>query len=101
MSTTIASLKLRKFNAEPKFSMISPFVVGPRKGRAIGEPGGGARSVELLGRTDGSSAQHRGFIVPACEEQPSRVGVQIYICTATASGFGWTFVAPQANLLDD
>ena len=29
------------------------------------------------------------------------VGVQIYICNATPSGFGWTFVAPQANLLDD
>lgn len=31
----------------------------------------------------------------------SGVGVQIYICNATASGFAWTFVAPQANLLDD
>jgi len=29
------------------------------------------------------------------------VGVQIYVCNATANGFGWTFVAPQANLLDD
>lgn len=29
------------------------------------------------------------------------VGVQIYICNATATGFAWTFVAPQANLLDD
>ena len=27
------------------------------------------------------------------------IGVQIYICNATATGFGWTFVAPQANLL--
>ena len=29
------------------------------------------------------------------------VGVQIYICNATATGYAWTFVAPQANLLDD
>jgi hypothetical protein len=29
------------------------------------------------------------------------VGVQIYMCNATATGFAWTFVAPQANLLDD
>jgi hypothetical protein len=29
------------------------------------------------------------------------LGVQIYICNATATGFAWTFVAPQANLLDD
>jgi hypothetical protein len=28
-------------------------------------------------------------------------GVQIYICNATSTGFGWTFVAPQANLLND
>ena len=25
-------------------------------------------------------------------------GVQIYMCNATATGFAWTFVAPQANL---
>jgi Protein of unknown function (DUF3455) len=31
----------------------------------------------------------------------SGIGVQIYICNATATGFAWTFVAPQANLLDD
>lgn len=31
----------------------------------------------------------------------SGVGVQIYMCNATATGFAWTFVAPQANLLDD
>lgn len=31
----------------------------------------------------------------------SGVGVQIYICNATTTGFAWTFVAPQANLLDD
>jgi len=29
------------------------------------------------------------------------VGVQIYMCNATATGFAWMFVAPQANLLDD
>lgn len=29
------------------------------------------------------------------------IGVQIYICNATATGFGWTFVAPQANLLNE
>ncbi|HEY0465176.1 MAG TPA: DUF3455 domain-containing protein [Polyangiaceae bacterium] len=30
------------------------------------------------------------------------VGVQIYMCSATlAGGYGWTMVAPQANLLDD
>jgi hypothetical protein len=28
------------------------------------------------------------------------VGVQIYSCDATASGYGWTFVAPRANLYD-
>jgi hypothetical protein len=26
------------------------------------------------------------------------VGVQIYRCTATANGFGWSFVAPRADL---
>ena len=30
------------------------------------------------------------------------VGVQIYMCNATAAGgFAWTFVAPQANLFND
>jgi hypothetical protein len=29
------------------------------------------------------------------------IGSQIYICNSTATGFGWTFVAPQANLLND
>jgi hypothetical protein len=29
------------------------------------------------------------------------VGVQIYRCTATSSGFGWAFVAPRANLYGD
>ncbi len=29
------------------------------------------------------------------------VGVQIYSCNATASGFSWVFVAPRANLYDD
>ncbi|HET7538252.1 MAG TPA: DUF3455 domain-containing protein [Polyangiaceae bacterium] len=29
------------------------------------------------------------------------VGVQIYICNAKTTGFGWSLVAPQANLLDD
>ncbi len=31
----------------------------------------------------------------------SGVGVQIYICNATKTGFAWSLVAPQANLLDD
>jgi hypothetical protein len=36
------------------------------------------------------------------KEVLSGVGVQVYMCTATASGaFAWTFVAPQANLLND
>lgn len=29
------------------------------------------------------------------------IGVQIYMCNATATGFAWTFVAPQANLYND
>ena len=29
------------------------------------------------------------------------VGVQIYACTATSSGFAWSFVAPRANLYND
>jgi hypothetical protein len=29
------------------------------------------------------------------------VGVQIYSCNATASGFAWSFVAPRANLYND
>jgi hypothetical protein len=29
------------------------------------------------------------------------VGVQIYSCTATATGFAWSFVAPRANLFAD
>jgi FtsP/CotA-like multicopper oxidase with cupredoxin domain len=29
------------------------------------------------------------------------VGVQIYSCNATPSGFGWGFVAPRANLYGD
>src|SRR5512133_402709 len=29
------------------------------------------------------------------------VGVQIYSCNATASGFAWGFVAPRANLYND
>jgi hypothetical protein len=29
------------------------------------------------------------------------VGVQIYSCNATASGYGWVFVAPRADLFDD
>jgi len=29
------------------------------------------------------------------------VGVQIYSCNATASGFAWGFVAPSAELFDD
>jgi FtsP/CotA-like multicopper oxidase with cupredoxin domain len=29
------------------------------------------------------------------------VGVQIYACNATASGFGWSLVAPRATLYDD
>ena len=29
------------------------------------------------------------------------VGVQIYSCNATSSGFVWGFVAPRANLYDD
>lgn len=44
-------------------------------------------------------------LAPAADEtikaSLTGVGVQIYICNATATGFAWTFVAPQANLLDD
>jgi len=29
------------------------------------------------------------------------VGVQIYRCDATSSGFGWAFVGPRADLYDD
>jgi hypothetical protein len=29
------------------------------------------------------------------------IGVQIYACNATSSGFAWAFVAPRANLYDD
>jgi hypothetical protein len=29
------------------------------------------------------------------------IGVQIYSCNATSSGFAWGFVAPRANLYDD
>ena len=29
------------------------------------------------------------------------VGVQIYACSATNTGFAWTFVAPRANLFND
>jgi hypothetical protein len=29
------------------------------------------------------------------------VGVQVYMCTAAGGGYAWTFVAPQANLLND
>ncbi len=29
------------------------------------------------------------------------VGVQIYACTATATGYSWVFQAPQANLYND
>jgi hypothetical protein len=29
------------------------------------------------------------------------VGVQIYSCGTTATGYGWSFVAPRANLYDD
>jgi hypothetical protein len=29
------------------------------------------------------------------------VGVQIYVCDTTPSGFRWVFVAPRANLYDD
>ena len=29
------------------------------------------------------------------------VGLQVYMCTATATGFAFTFVTPQANLLND
>ena len=29
------------------------------------------------------------------------VGVQIYSCNATATGYGWGLVAPRANLYDD
>ena len=29
------------------------------------------------------------------------VGVQIYSCNATASGFAWGFVAPRADLYGD
>ena len=29
------------------------------------------------------------------------VGVQIYSCNATPTGYSWAFVAPQANLYDD
>jgi hypothetical protein len=28
------------------------------------------------------------------------IGVQIYSCNATAAGYAWTFVAPEASLLD-
>ena len=43
---------------------------------------------------------------PAADQTIDRVlngvGVQIYMCTSTASGTpAWTFVAPQANLLTD
>jgi hypothetical protein len=29
------------------------------------------------------------------------VGVQIYSCSGSSSGFGWTFVAPRADLFND
>ena len=29
------------------------------------------------------------------------VGVQIYSCSSTPTGFGWTFVAPRADLVND
>ncbi|HYQ42501.1 MAG TPA: DUF3455 domain-containing protein [Polyangiaceae bacterium] len=44
-------------------------------------------------------------LAPAADEtikaSLTGVGVQIYVCNATATGYAWTFVAPQANLLDD
>jgi hypothetical protein len=40
-------------------------------------------------------AGHKVFLVGHA------VGVQIYSCNATASGFSWTFVAPRADLYGD
>jgi Protein of unknown function (DUF3455) len=40
-------------------------------------------------------AGHKPFLVGHA------TGVQIYVCGATASGYGWSFVAPRANLYDE
>jgi hypothetical protein len=49
-------------------------------------------------------------VVPSAIEVPEgnkvflvghAVGVQVYSCDALSSGFGWSFVAPRADLYDD
>ena len=52
----------------------------------------GARRPE---RDQGEPAGNKVFLVGHA------VGVQIYSCSSTPTGFGWTFVAPRADLFND
>jgi hypothetical protein len=61
----------------------------------------GTLALSLL--TPSASAQADPTAAPAGAKAVLRltgVGVQIYTCTSTAAGPAWTFVAPQAKLLD-
>jgi hypothetical protein len=62
---------------------------------------GSASEALRHGHSDVPPLPSPALAVPAGNELAFRydaVGVQIYTCSATATGFGWVFVAPEATL---
>jgi hypothetical protein len=80
-----------------------PTLTGCARATSDGEPTLGHDTQAIS--TDFCPADVPAALTPAPDQTLKMhfmgVGVQIYICNATATGFGWTFVAPQANLLRD
>ena len=68
------------------------------------EEGVAGESEQAIG-TDDCPANMPAGLAPGDGEtlksKLSAVGVQIYMCNQTATGYGWVFVAPQANLYRD
>lgn len=77
---------------------------------AIAACGGSAREADEATASSGEALSHDrppvvdpSLAVPVGNELAfslEGVGVQIYACTATATGYAWVFTAPEANLLD-
>lgn len=72
---------------------------------AAGEPEDAVVESQSAMRTDICPAGVPAALVPGPDQTLKSsftgIGVQVYICNNGSSGPAWTFVAPQANLLND
>lgn len=93
----------------PLAALSSSSILGPALALAgcAGTPGEPKVQLGFAGQELSASvcpAKVPAALTPAADQKLmatlTGVGVQIYVCAATSSGYAWTFTAPQAKLYD-